>query len=52
MLVRLAPRIQEHILALPQTAGRPTVSECLLRPLTIVKNKNQQLQAFANLAAK
>ncbi len=46
MLVRLAPGIQERVLALPATAERPVISERPLRPITRIENPTQQIKAF------
>jgi len=51
MLLRLAPEIQERLLALPPTAERSAVSEHLLRPLARLADAHRQLEAFTELAA-
>jgi len=48
-LLRLAPEIQEHILAMPESVGRPAISERVLRPITRLKDEVQQLQALAKI---
>jgi hypothetical protein len=48
-LLRLAPEIQEHILALRETVGRPAISERALRSITTFDDEHQQLQAFAEI---
>jgi len=48
-LLRLAPEILQHILALPETIGRPTISERALRSITTFDDERQQLQAFADI---
>ena len=50
-LLRLAPAIQHHILAMPTTVGRPTISERVLRSITMVDDQ-QQLHAFADILSK
>ena len=47
-LLRLAPEIQHHILSMPRTMGRPTISERVLRSITMLEDK-QQLHAFADI---
>jgi hypothetical protein len=48
-LLRLAPEIQEHILAMPDSAGRPAISERALRPLTQMQEPEEQLAGFGSL---
>ncbi len=47
----LAPRIQEHILNMPNSTGRLPFSEQRLRPLTMF-DQHRQFQAFADLVPK
>ena len=51
-LLRLAPAIQHHILAMPTTVGRPTISERVLRSITMFDDQQQQLHAFADILSK
>ena len=37
-MLRLAPEIQQHILSMPKTAGRPTISERTLRSITMLED--------------
>ncbi|OGP58757.1 MAG: hypothetical protein A2V67_18020 [Deltaproteobacteria bacterium RBG_13_61_14] len=48
-LLRLAPEIQEYILAIPETTGRSALSERLLRPITRIDDHREQLRAFHGL---
>ena len=48
-LLRLAPEIQERILALAETAGRPVISERALRPITQIEDPRRQLGAFSKI---
>jgi len=50
-MLRLAPEIQQHILALSPTAERSAISEHLLRPIALLANAHRQLEAFTELAA-
>jgi hypothetical protein len=51
-LLRLAPEIQEHILALPETVGRPAISERALRPIAGLAEHGEQLHAFEQLVGE
>ena len=51
-LLRLAPEIQHHILSMPRTVGCPTISERVLRSITMVADPQQQLHAFAAIVSK
>ena len=48
-MLRLAPEIQQHILSMPKTVGRATISERALRSITMLDDEHQQLQAFADI---
>jgi len=48
-LVRLAPQIQQHILSMPETIRRPTITERALRPLAQVENLLDQEVQFQEL---
>jgi len=48
-LLRLAPEIQEHILSLPETTYRCTITERSLRPITQIDDQKEQLEAFQGL---
>ena len=50
-LLRLAPAIQHHILSMPRTVGCPTITERVLRAITMVDDPQQQLQAFADIVS-
>jgi hypothetical protein len=45
-LQRLAPEIQQHILAMPDLAHRPSVSERMLRPITTITYYHDQIREF------
>ena len=51
-LLRLAPEIQDHILSMPRTVGRPTISERVLRSITMLEDQQQQLHSFADILSK
>jgi hypothetical protein len=48
-LLRLAPEVQEYILAMAETTGRSALSERLLRPITRIDDHRKQLKAFHRL---
>jgi hypothetical protein len=48
-MLRLAPEIREHILAMPESVGRPTMSERALRPITQIEDPQQQLARLRSL---
>ena len=48
-MLRLAPEIQEHILALPCTVRRPAISERALRPIAQLDNPMDQRAQFDQL---
>ena len=48
-LLRLAPEIQERILALPPTARRCPISKRTLRPITTIHDFETQRQKFQGL---
>ncbi len=50
-MLRLAPEIQQHILSMPKTLGRQTISERALRSITMLDYEHQQLQAFADIVS-
>lgn len=50
-LLRLAPEIQQEILALPETTGRPAVTERALRSITQLSDPIEQRARFDGLAA-
>lgn len=50
MLLRLAPDIQERVLALPATAERPILSERMLRPITFLDDAERQEKALNEIA--
>ncbi|MBI4446316.1 MAG: hypothetical protein HY645_10450, partial [Acidobacteria bacterium] len=45
-MLRLAPQIQQHILSMPDMAGRPALTERALRPIAQIDDYHQQLQQF------
>jgi hypothetical protein len=49
-MLRLAPGIREEILALPETVGRPAITERALRPIAQVEDPRQQLAEFRSLS--
>lgn len=51
-LLRLAPAIQEHILAMSVTALRTTISERVLRPIAQLRDPRTQMAEFTVLCAK
>ena len=51
-LLRLAPEIQHHILSMPSTVGCPTITERVLRPITLFDDHQQQLQDFTEILSK
>ena len=48
-MLRLAPEIREHILAMPESVGRPAMSERALRPITQIEDPQQQLARLRSL---
>jgi len=48
-LLRLAPEIQERILAMPETIRRPAISERALRPIARLENITDQKTLFQEL---
>ena len=48
-LLRLAPEIQDLILAMPEGVGRPAISERVLRPLMQLENQMDQAARFREL---
>jgi hypothetical protein len=48
-LLRLAPEIQEQILAIPETVARPNVSERALQPIAALENPAAQKAGFQEL---
>ncbi|MBN1461110.1 MAG: hypothetical protein JXA57_16405, partial [Armatimonadetes bacterium] len=48
-LLRLAPEIQQHILTMPESVGRPAISERVLRPIAKLEDEAQQLQALGQI---
>ena len=45
-LLRLAPKIQEQILYMPDAARRPLVTERILRPIVTIADHHDQLREF------
>jgi hypothetical protein len=45
-MLRLAPEIKEHILSIPDAIHRPPVTERMLRPITAVNDRHDQLREF------
>ena len=48
-MLRLAPKIQKHILSLPEVDTRPSVTERVLRPMEAITNQSDQLKEFHKL---
>ena len=48
-LARLAPEIQQHVLAMPETIRRPTISERALRPIAQLEDITDQKARFQEL---
>jgi len=48
-LLRLAPEIQDRIMALPPTSYRCPISKRTLRPITAIPDFNRQREAFMRL---
>lgn len=48
-MLRLAPAIQERILATSDIAGRSLVSERMLRPIEAITNHSDQLREFRKI---
>jgi len=48
-MLRLAPDIQERLLAMPATVGRPPVTERTLRPILHIKDLRRQTREFERL---
>ena len=51
-MLRLAPEIRQHILAMPRTAGRPAISERALRSVTKLDDERHQLRAFEEILSQ
>lgn len=47
--LRLSPTIQEHILSMPDAAGRRPITERSLRPIVHLQGPQHQLRAFREL---
>jgi len=43
-MLRLAPEIQQHILSMPDIAGRSPVTERMLRPIGAIADQRDQLR--------
>ena len=48
-LLRLAPEIQERVLAMPETIRRPPISERVLRPIAHLEDVTDQKVRFQQL---
>lgn len=48
-LLRLTPEIQNHILAMPDTAHRPAITERFLRPIARLEDLTDQMAKFQKL---
>jgi hypothetical protein len=48
-LFRLAPKIQKHVLPLPDMVHRPASTERALRPISHVESKPEQKSMFQTL---
>lgn len=51
-MLRLAPEIKEHILAMPESVGRPAITERALRPMVRTHNPTEQRAKFQELIRK
>lgn len=49
-MLRLAPEIQQHVLAMPEAVRRPAITERALRPLAKIEDAKQQLAQFRSLS--
>lgn len=49
VMLRLAPEIQEHILAMPESVGRPAINERALRPIALARDSTLQIARFEEL---
>jgi hypothetical protein len=49
-LLQLSPKIQPRILEMPKSVRRPNITERALRPITLIENPQEQLEAFQQLA--
>ena len=47
--LRLAPEIQEYVITLPDTVGRPPNTERTLRPIAQIEDVKDQLATFQGL---
>lgn len=50
-MLRLAPEIQEHILSMSETVGRPAITERALQPIGSLDDACRQKEAFETLEA-
>ena len=50
-LLRLAPEIQEWILAMPKVVGRPAINERALRPTGKIDDTREQVDGFRKLVS-
>lgn len=50
-LLRLAPEIQQHILSMPDIAGRSPITERMLRPIGAIADPRNQLREIPKLLA-
>ena len=48
-MLQLAPEVQRHILAMPESVGRPAISERALRPITQIQDHEQQVELLRTL---
>lgn len=48
-LLRLAPEIQQHVLAMPETIRRPPINERTLRPIAHLEDVTDQIGRFQEL---
>ncbi len=51
MLLRLAPDVQERVLAFPVTVDRPVLTERMLRPITFLEDAVRQQTTFSEMVA-
>ena len=48
-MLRLTPKIREHVLFMPDMVRRPAITERALRPIAKMEERRNQLAAFSEL---
>ncbi len=51
-MLRLAPEIQQYVLAMPETVRRPAISERALRPIAQLEDVRDQMLRFQKMLGK